>query len=39
MGLEEEAEEMAGERGLLVAVEGERKVGGVGEAEGEEPAE
>lgn len=38
VGLGEEAEEMEGETGVL-AVEGERKVGGVGEAEGEEPAE
>lgn len=39
MGLVEEAEEMAGESGLLAVVEGERKAGGRGEVEGEEPAE
>lgn len=38
VGLAEEAEETAGERGLL-AGEGGRKAGGVGDAEGEEPAE
>lgn len=38
VGLGEEAEEMVGEKGVL-AVEGERKAGGVGEEEGEEPAE
>ncbi len=38
VGLGEEVEEMVGEKGVL-AVVGERKAEGVGEAEGEEPAE
>lgn len=38
VGLREEAEEMVGETGVLAMI-GERRVGGVGEAEGEEPAE